>query len=154
MISVCDREGDFRDLLALAGDKGIALLVRAQPFGEAAGADARRQGGVPVGACRRAAARRGVGADDSGRRRPPRPQGARRPPGDPPYGGRVAAAASGTAARRRCPCSPSRPRRPGPPTATNPLHWLLLTTERPAEGQAAAVHAATVLDWYRKRWDH
>ena len=29
------------------------------------------------------------------------------------------------------------------------LHWLLLTTERPAECEAAAMHAATVLDWYR-----
>ena len=34
----------------------------------------------------------------------------------------------------------------------DPLHWLLLTTERPAEGEADAVHAATVLDWYRRRW--
>ena len=33
-----------------------------------------------------------------------------------------------------------------------PLHWLLLTTERPAEGQSPADHAETVLDWYRKRW--
>ncbi len=34
----------------------------------------------------------------------------------------------------------------------DPLHWLLLTTERPAAGEATAVHAATVLDWYRRRW--
>ncbi len=32
------------------------------------------------------------------------------------------------------------------------LHWLLLTTERPAPGEAEAVHAATVLGWYRTRW--
>ena len=34
----------------------------------------------------------------------------------------------------------------------DPLHWLLLTTERPAEGEADAIHAATLLDWYRARW--
>ena len=34
----------------------------------------------------------------------------------------------------------------------DPLHWLLLTTERPAEDEADAVHAATVLGWYRLRW--
>ncbi len=33
----------------------------------------------------------------------------------------------------------------------DPLHWLLQTTERPAEGEADAVHAATVLGWYRLR---
>ena len=33
-----------------------------------------------------------------------------------------------------------------------PLHWLLLTTERPAEGQPDSMHALTVLDWYRRRW--
>ena len=38
-----------------------------------------------------------------------------------------------------------------PPDGAEPLHWLLLSTERPA-GEEAAVHAATVLDWYRKRW--
>ncbi len=38
------------------------------------------------------------------------------------------------------------------PDGAEPLHWLLLTTERPAEGEADAVHAAEVLDWYRKRW--
>ena len=34
----------------------------------------------------------------------------------------------------------------------DPLHWLLLTTERPAEGETDGMHAATVLDWYRRRW--
>ncbi len=33
-----------------------------------------------------------------------------------------------------------------------PLHWLPLTTERPAEGQPDSMHALTVLDWYRGRW--
>ena len=34
----------------------------------------------------------------------------------------------------------------------DPLHYPPLTTERPAEGEADALHAATVLDWYRTRW--
>ncbi len=38
------------------------------------------------------------------------------------------------------------------PDGTEPLHWLLLTTARPAQGETDAVHATTVLDWYRTRW--
>jgi len=34
----------------------------------------------------------------------------------------------------------------------DPPHWLPLTTGRPAEGEAEAVHAATVLGRYRLRW--
>ncbi len=34
----------------------------------------------------------------------------------------------------------------------DPLHRLLLITERPAEGEADAMHASTVLDWYRRIW--
>ena len=34
----------------------------------------------------------------------------------------------------------------------DPLHWLLLTTERQAEGQSPEQQAATILDWYRRRW--
>ena len=37
------------------------------------------------------------------------------------------------------------------PDGTEPLHWLLLTTARPAQGETDAVHATTVLDWDRKR---
>ncbi len=37
------------------------------------------------------------------------------------------------------------------PDGTEPLHWLLLTTARSAQGEADAVHATTVLDWDRKR---
>ena len=33
-----------------------------------------------------------------------------------------------------------------------PLHWLLLTTEQPAPDEAPAMFATTLLDWYRKRW--
>ena len=33
-----------------------------------------------------------------------------------------------------------------------PLHWLLTATERPAEGEADAFHAGTVLDRCRRRW--
>ncbi len=36
--------------------------------------------------------------------------------------------------------------------AKDPLHWLLLTTERPEDGESDAIHAARVLTWYRKRW--
>ncbi len=34
----------------------------------------------------------------------------------------------------------------------DPLHWLLLATEHPAEGEADTVHATTVLGWYRLTW--
>ncbi len=33
-----------------------------------------------------------------------------------------------------------------------PLHWLPLTSGRPEPGVADAVHAAEVLDRYRRRW--
>ncbi len=36
--------------------------------------------------------------------------------------------------------------------ADSPLHWLLLTTERPPDRETDAAHAATVLDWYCQRW--
>jgi len=38
------------------------------------------------------------------------------------------------------------------PDGTEPLQWLPLTTGRPEPGGTDAVHAATVLDRYRKRW--
>jgi len=150
VISVCDREGDFRGLLAHAAAGGDALLVRASR-------SAKQRVRIPdgeeclwahVAACKPVAVTELTIPAAGGRRArearvarleirmtevelaPPRREG-----GAPPLPMlAVSATEAGTAGD------------------DEPLHWLLLTTERPAEGEADAVHAAAVLDWYRKRW--
>ena len=123
-----------------------------QPFGEAAGADARRREGVPVGSMS-----------------PPRSPVAVTELTIPAAGGprarkeRVARLEIRTTEVELLPPHWDRGAEPLPMLAVSatetgtadgddPLHWLLLTTERPADGEVAAVHAATVLDWYRRRW--
>ena len=151
VISVCDREGDFRDLLALAGDKGIALLVRAS---RSAKQRVRTPGGREECLWEHVAAQPPVAVSEltipaAGGPRARKERVARLEIRHtevellPPHRDRGAAP---------LPMLAVSATETGTADGDNPLHWLLLTTERPAEGQAAAVHAATVLDWYRKRW--
>ncbi len=151
VISVCDREGDFRDLLAHAVDDGDALLVRASR-------SARQSVRTPDG-----------GKECLWEHVVARPPVAATELTIPAAGGprarkeRVARIEIRTAEIELLPPRRDRGAEPLPMFAVSaietgtadgddPLHWLLLTTERPAEGEEAAVHAATVLDWYRRRW--
>ena len=150
VVSVCDREGDFWDLLAHAVDDGDALLVRASR-------SAQQRVTVPGGG--KACLWEHVAA---------RPPVATTELTIPAAGGprarkeRVARLEIRTAEVWIVPPRWDRGADPLPMFAVSatetgadgddPLQWLLLTTERPAEGEADAVHAATVLGWYRLRW--
>ncbi len=152
VISVCDREGDFWALLARAATHGDAILVRASR-------SAQRRVRTPDGRERclwaHAAALPTLAVSEL-----------------------VIPAAGGPRARKERTARleiraaevtllPPREERKhtkpltmravsatetDAPDGTEPLHWLLLTAERPAQGETDAVHATTVLDWYRKRW--
>ena len=152
VISVCDREGDVWALLARAATHGDAILVRASR-------SAQRRVRTPDGRERclwaHAAARPTLAVSEL-----------------------VIPAAGGPRARKERTARleiraaevtllPPREERKhtkpltmravsatetDAPDGTEPLHWLLLTAERPAQGETDAVHATTVLDWDRKRW--
>ena len=151
VVSVCDREGDFWDLLAHAVDDGDALLVRASR-------SAQQRVTVPGG-----------GKECLWEHVAARPPVAVSELTIPAAGGprarkeRVARLEIRTAEVGIVPPRWDRGADPLPmfavsatetdvPDGDDPLQWLLLTTERPAEGEADAVHAATVLGWYRLRW--
>ena len=150
VVSVCDREGDSRDVLAHAVDDGDALLVRASR-------SAQQRVTVPGG-----------GKECLWEHVAARPPAASTDLTIPAAGGprarkeRIARLEIRTAEVEIVPPRRDRIADPLPMFAVSatetgadgddPLHWLLLTTERPAEGEADAVHAATVLGWYRLRW--
>ena len=151
VISVCDREGDFWDLLIHAVDDGDALLVRAS---RSAKQSVRTPGGGKECLWEHVAARPPVAVTELTIPAAGGPRARKE---------RVARLEIRTAEVAVTPPQRVRGADPlplfavsatevDPPDGGEPLHWLLLTTERPAEGEAAAVHAATVLDWYRTRW--
>ncbi len=150
VVSVCDHEGDFWDLLAHAVDDGDALLVRAS---RSANQRVRTPDGGRECLWEHVAARPPVAVTELTIPAAGGPRARRE---------RVARLEIRTAEVGIVPPRWDRGADPLPMLAVSateieadggdPLHWLLLTTERPAEGEADAVHAATVLDWYRRRW--
>ena len=151
VISVCDREGDFWDMLAHARDEGIPLLVRAS---RSAKQRVRTPGGEKECLWEHVAARSPVAVTELTIPAAGGPRARKE---------RVARLEIRTTEVELLPPHRDRGAEPLPMLAVSatetgtadgddPLHWLLLTTERPADGEAAAVHAATVLDWYRRRW--
>ena len=158
MVTVCDREGDFRELLSRAEQSGAALLVRAsrgtkRRVALASGEDADPRdhvlGTEPVGgrkievpACGGPNRRRGRTAKLTLRCTavdllPPRDR-EREPPVR-----MIAVSALEEDPSRRPERSTSKKRK-----QNLPLHWMLLTTE----GQADLDTACTVLRWYELRW--
>ncbi|MCY4431026.1 MAG: IS4 family transposase [Rhodospirillales bacterium] len=151
VISVCDREGDFWDLLAHAVDDGDALLVRAS---RSVQQSVRTPDGGKECLWEHVVARPPVAATELTIPAAGGPRARKE---------RVARIEIRTAEIELLLPRWDRGAEPRPMFAVSaietgtadgddPLHWLLLTTERPAEGEEAAVHAATVLDWYRRRW--
>ncbi|MYG81630.1 MAG: IS4 family transposase [Gemmatimonadetes bacterium] len=159
VVTVCDREGDFWELIARAEQTGAPLLVRASRGTQrrvalASGGDANLWdhvlGTEPVGgrrievpACGGPNRRKARTAKLTLRCTPvellaPKDRG-----DEPPI--RMIA----VSAREEDP-----PRRPALPasktgkTKTQPLHWMLLTTE----GEGDLDTACTVLHWYELRW--
>ena len=152
VVSVCDREGDFRRPLARAAERGDALLARASR-------SAKQRVRTPDGGERclweRAAALPAPAVSElvipaSGGPRARKERVARleiraaevtvMPPGEEEGRAEPLATLAVSATETDA------------PEGTEPLHWLPLTTERPEPGVADAVHAAEVLDRYRKRW--
>ena len=150
VVSVCDREGDFWDLLAHAVDDGDALLVRAS---RSANQRVRTPDGGRECLWAHVAARPPVAVTELTIPAAGGPRARRE---------RVARLEIRTAEVGIVPPRWDRGAETLPMLAVSateieadgddPLHWLLLTTERPAEGETDAMHAATVLDWYRRRW--
>ena len=150
VISVCDREGDFWNLLARAVDEGNPLLVRAS---RSVKRSVRTPGGGTECLWEHVAACGPIATTELTIPAAGGPRGRRE---------RTARLDIRMAEIRLVPPDWDRDAEPLPMLAVSatedadgggePLHWLLLTTERPQEGEADAVHAATVLDWYRKRW--
>ena len=152
VVSVCDREGDFRRPLARAAERGDALLARASRSGRRRVLTAKggerclweRAAALPAPAVSELA----IPASGGPRARKERvarleiraAEVTVMPPGEE---------------ERRAEPLPTRAvsaTETDAPEGTEPLHWLPLTTERPEPGVADAVHAAEVLDRYRKRW--
>ena len=151
VISVCDREGDFWDMLAHAGDERIPLLVRAS---RSAKQRVRTPSGGKECLWEHVAARSPVAVTELTIPAAGGPRARKE---------RVARLEIRTTEAELLPPHRDRGAEPllmlavsatetGTADGDDPLCWLLLTTERPADGEVAAVHAATVLDWYRKRW--
>ena len=150
VVSVCDREGDFWDLLAHAVDDGNALLVRAS---RSANQRVRTPDGGRACLWEHVAAMPPVAVTELTIPAAGGPRARKE---------RVARLEIRTAEVEIVPPRWDRGAETLPMFAVSateieadggdPLHWLLLTTERPAEGEADAMHAATVLDWYRRRW--
>ena len=149
VISVCDREGDFWQLLAHASSGGAALLVRAS---RSARQRVRTPDGEEECLWEHVAAQPPVGMTDllipaCGGPRARKERTARL---------EIRATEVALLPPQSDAGAAPLPMRAVSATETGdgdePLHWLLLTTERPAEGEADAFHAGTVLDWYRRRW--
>ena len=160
VVTVCDREGDFWDLISRARDIGAALLVRASRGTQrrvalASGGDANLWDHVlgtdPVGrrtievpACGGPNRRKGRTAKLTLRCTPvdllpPKDRG------DEPPRRMIAVSALEENPPRR----PSLPAsKTGKKKKNQPLHWMLLTTE----GQGDLDTARTVLRWYELRW--
>ena len=159
VVTVCDREGDFWELLSRAEQTGAALLVRASRGTQrrvalASGGDADLWDHVletdPVGgrkievpACGGPNRRRGRTAKLTLRCTPLDLLPAKDRESEPPV--RMIAVSA---------LEEDPPRRPALPASkqrkqkNKPLHWMLLTTE----GQADLDTARTVLRWYELRW--
>ncbi len=151
VVSVCDREGDFRELLVHAANAGAALLVRAS---RSARPRVRTPDGKEKCLWKPVAARPRVAVTEltipaAGGPRARKERAARleirtaQVEVAPPQREGKAEPVSRFAVSAR---------EAGTGDGDEALHWLLLTTERPAQGEAEAVHAATVLGWYRTRW--
>ncbi len=162
VVTVCDREGDFWELLSRARETGAALLVRASRGTQRrvaldAGGDAELWdhvlGTEPVGgrkievpACGGPNRRRGRAAKLT----------LRCAPVDllPPKDRESEAPVRMTAVSAREETPPRRPPLPAPKTGkkkkkkNGPLHWMLLTTE----GGSGLDTACTALRWYELRW--
>ena len=158
MVTVCDREGDFRELISRAEQSGSALVVRASRGAQrrvalASGENAdlwdhvlatEPVGGrrIEVSACGGPNRRRGRTAKLTLRCTavdllPPKDR-EREPPVR-----MIAVSARAEDPPRRPARSTSKKRK-----QTQPLHWMLLTTE----GRADLDTALTVLRWYELRW--
>ncbi len=159
VVTVCDREGDFWELLSRAEQTGAALLVRASRGTQrrvalASGGDADLWDHVletdPVGgrkievpACGGPNRRRGRTAKLTLRCTPVDLLPPKDRESEPPV--RMIAVSA---------LEEDPPRRPALPASkqrkqkNKPLHWMLLTTE----GQADLDTARTVLRWYELRW--
>ncbi len=151
MVTVCDREGDSRELLTRARETGAALPVRASRVAMDGGAGQRLWDHVlgtdPVGRRKVEVPARGGPHRRKGRTAkltlrcvevdllPPKDR-----PGDPPIRMTAVSALEEDPPRRRA----------GRTTETDggPLHWMLLT----AEGRAGVETARTALLWYELRW--
>ena len=159
VVTICDREGDFWELLSRAEQTGAALLVRASRGAQrrvalASGGDAELWehvlGTEPVGERKIEVPGRGGPNRRRGRTAkltlrctpvdllPPKDRES-----EPPV--RMIAVSA---------LEEDPPRRPALPASkagkpkNQPLHWMLLTTE----GQADLDTARTVLRWYELRW--
>ncbi len=151
VISVCDCEGDFRELLASALSRQDALLLRPSR-------SAWQRVRMPSGneeclwdhmATHRPTALLDFAIPDAG--------------GPCVHSERIARLEIRTTGIRLLPPREKSGQKPLPLFAVSateveheasddPVHWLLLTTEWPSEGEAEAVRATTLLDWYRKHW--
>ncbi len=157
VVTVCDREGDFRELISHAEQAGAALLVRASRGTQrrvalAPGGDAELWEHVlemaPVGgrkievpACGGPNRRRGRTAKLTLRRTPVDLLLPKDRENEPPV--RMIAVSALEEDLPRRPALPASKKR----TTNQPLHWMLLTTE----GQADLDTARTVLRWYQRR---
>ncbi len=149
VVTVCDREGDFWELLAAAETTGESLLVRAS-------ASTRRKV-VKADGSRACLWSHMAGMAPL----------TRRTLKIPACGGKRARASRKAKLEVRAAEVTLEP----PKTATHqtpltllavsatetgkpkkPLHWLLLTTERPEPGRGLSRHAVEMLKWYRRRW--
>ena len=151
VISVCDREGDFWQLLGHAADAGARILVRAS---RSARQRVRTAGGREECLWEHVAARPPVALADLAipAAGGPRARSERTARLEIRAAEVMLAPPKDEAGAQPLPMPAVSATETGGGDGDGPLHWLLLTSERPAEGEAAAVHAATVLDWYRMRW--
>ncbi len=151
VISVCGREGDFWRMLARAADRSDALLVRASQF-------TKRRVTVPGGGRKclweHAASLPTLAVTEFTIPATAVPRARSE---------RVARLEIRAAEIELAPPGRERGTEPlamfavsateiGADSGSEPLHWLLLTTEHPPEGAEDAMHAVAVLDWYRTRW--
>ncbi len=171
VVSVCDREGDFRQLLARAAEHGDAILVRASRSAQqrVLATDGRERclrehaAALPAIAVTETAIPASGGSRARKERTPDSPHVS------------ICCKAGGSRARKERTARleiraaevallpPRKEKGAEPlsmlavsatetdaPDGAEPLHWLLPASERPAEGEADAVRAAEVLDWYRR----
>ncbi len=153
VVTVCDREGDFQQLISRAGETGADLLIRASRGSKRraalpSGGDADRwdfvlatdpagRRKIEVPACGGPSRRKGRTAKLTLRCAPV----GLLPPKD--RAGEAAVRMTAVSALEENP-----PRRPLKGKKSAPLHWMLLT----AEGEAGLETARTALRWYELRW--